>query len=340
MSPMPRPPTATETALQFSGHETFPLRQLWLRKAVCAVAAAQRRPPTSSSGALQLDPELSGIPTTVFAAEHAIADFGVGKNMVTSIRHWALACGFLGTDSQGLNISHLGRLVIGPTLNIPGEANVAALDPYLEHATTPWLLHWMLAARGPRSTTWQWLFNYVTQPTFDRDFMLRTLKQYIEAQPQKPRVSDATLKRDIECCIRSYVPHVGGDSPEDVAEPILGELGIVTESSKGSFSFQRGPKHSLTDGLFAFCLLDFWMTTRSRSSSMQFRSAAHDPGSPGRVFKLDESSVAERMMALEDFTGGRMVWTDSAGLRQISRRGEADADPLAYSLELLRKAYA
>ena len=73
---------------------------------------------------------------------------------------------------------------------------------------------------------------------------------------------------------------------------------------------------------------------------MQFHSAAHDPGSPGRVFKLDESSVAERMMALEDFTGGRMVWTDSAGLRQISRRGEADADPLAYSLELLRKAYA
>ena len=336
---MQRPSILSETTLQFSGHETFPLRQLWLRKAVCAVAAMQRKPP-KPSGVLLLGSEPPGAASSVFAAEHAIADFGVGKNMVTSIRHWALACGFLGSDEQGLTVSHLGRLVIGPTPNLPGEPSLPSLDPYLEHATTPWLLHWMLAARGPRSTTWHWLFNYVTQPTFDRDFMLRSLKQYIEAQPQKPRASDATLKRDIECCIRSYVPHVGGDSPEDVAEPILGELGIVTESSKGSFSFQRGPKHSLTDGLFAFCLLDFWMTTHSRSSSMQFHSAAHDPGSPGRVFKLDESSVAERMMALEDFTGGRMVWTDSAGLRQISRRGEADADPLAYSLELLRKAYA
>jgi len=336
---MQRPSIASESTLQFSGHETFPLRQLWLRKAVCAVAATQVKSPTLS-GVLQLSSEPSETATSVFATEHAIADFGVGKNMVTSIRHWALACGFLRIDSQGLKVSPLGRLVIGPTSNVPGEANVAALDPYLEHSTTPWLLHWMLAARGPRSTTWHWLFNYVTQPTFDRDFMLRSLKQYIEAQPQKPRVSDATLKRDIECCIRSYVPHVGGDSPEDVAEPILGELGIVTESSKGSFSFQRGPKHSVTDGLFAFCLLDFWMNTHSRSSSLQFHKAAHDPGSPGRIFKLDESSLAERMLTLESFTGGRMVWTDSAGLRQISRRAEADADPHAYSFELLRKAYA
>jgi hypothetical protein len=60
---------------QFSGHETFPLRQLWLRKAFDAVAESGEPAPRS-----------------VFADEEAIVRFGVGKNMATSIRFWATAC--------------------------------------------------------------------------------------------------------------------------------------------------------------------------------------------------------------------------------------------------------
>ena len=59
--------------LQFSGHETFALRAGWPRKAYDAAL---------------VDP-------AVFASDDAIARFGVGKNMVRSIRHWALATGML-----------------------------------------------------------------------------------------------------------------------------------------------------------------------------------------------------------------------------------------------------
>jgi len=54
---------------QFSGHETFPLRQLWLRKAYDAVTESEEPAPRS-----------------VFADEDAIVRFGVGKNMAMSIR--------------------------------------------------------------------------------------------------------------------------------------------------------------------------------------------------------------------------------------------------------------
>jgi hypothetical protein len=67
------------TRPQFSGHETFPLRQLWLRKAFDAVAN------TPSNEA-----------KTVFTDEAAIARFGVGKNMVSSMRFWASACHVIG----------------------------------------------------------------------------------------------------------------------------------------------------------------------------------------------------------------------------------------------------
>ena len=58
----------------FSGHETFPLRQMWLKK-TCSYAAPD-----------------GSIDKSVFSNDEAIAKFGVGKNMVASIKHWALAC--------------------------------------------------------------------------------------------------------------------------------------------------------------------------------------------------------------------------------------------------------
>ena len=49
---------------QFSGHETFPLRQLWLKKAFDAVQAR---------------PFFGTAPKFIFANEESIVDFGVGR---------------------------------------------------------------------------------------------------------------------------------------------------------------------------------------------------------------------------------------------------------------------
>jgi hypothetical protein len=65
---------------QFSGHETFPLRQLWLKKAFDTVFNR---------------PNFNAAPKQIFADEEAIVHFGVGKNMVSSIRFWAVACNVL-----------------------------------------------------------------------------------------------------------------------------------------------------------------------------------------------------------------------------------------------------
>ena len=65
---------------QFSGHETFALRAGWPKKAYDAAAED----------------------AAVFSGDAAIARFGVGKNMVRSIRHWALAAGVLDEAGRGL----------------------------------------------------------------------------------------------------------------------------------------------------------------------------------------------------------------------------------------------
>ena len=291
----------------FSGHETFPLRQMWLKKA------------------FEQADKSCFIPKSTFSDEKAIASFGVGKNMVSSIRHWALACGIMFEERDGFRVGKLAAEIL--------QNN--GLDPYAENPTTAWLAHWQLAGRCYRSTTWYWLFNHVTTPTFTRQELEEPLAKYARNLDPKHRLSTSTISRDLETCLRSYAPRTVDGSPEDFAEPLLGELGLLQEVHKGQYAFRRGSKTSLHDGVFAYALIDFWDRTAKGQSSLAFETIAYAEGSPGRVYKLDEESIAQRLILLADFTGGKLAWTDSAGLRQVHRKDLSKED----QKEMVRRAY-
>lgn len=297
--------------IHFSGHETFPLRQMWLKKA--------------------FDQAVGGrVAKSTFTDESAIAAFGVGKNMVSSIRHWAMACDVLLESPEDPNFFDI-------TPNAKEILRDGGLDPYAENPSTAWYAHWCLAGIGKRSTTWRWLFNNVTAPTFTRQELEVPLEDFAKKlDSKKKRISASTLSRDLETCLRSYAPRVAGGSPEDFAEPLLGELGLLQEIHRGQYAFRRGPKATLHDGLFAYALLDFWERTADGVSSMAFETIAYAEGSPGRVFKLDEDSVAERLIALSDLTSGYLAWTDTAGLRQVHKKTGVSAK---LRIELIRKSY-
>ncbi len=296
-----------KTPVHFSGHETFPLRQMWLKKI--------------------FDQAIDGglIHKATFADDKAIADFGVGKNMVTSIRHWALACGVMYEDGDNFRICGLAQEILSD----------GGLDPYAESLSTAWLAHWQLSGRCLRSTTWHWLFNHVTAPTFTRQELEEPLARYARELDPKHRLSASTISRDLETCLRSYAPRAAGGSPEDFAEPLLGELGLLQEVHKGQYAFRRGPKASLHDGVFAYALVDFWRREAEGQSALAFETVAYAEGSPGRVFKLDEESIAQRLINLSDFTERKLEWTDSAGLRQVHRKDLSKED----IKNMVRRAY-
>lgn len=299
---------------QFSGHETFPLRQLWLKKAFDAV---------------QDSPYFGEAPKGVFSDEGAIVDFGVGKNMVSSIRFWALACNVLEEHNDSYKVTPVADLIFN---------EFSGLDPYCEQISTVWLMHWFLASTPDRTTTWYFLFNHIVQQVFDRELIGKALASELERL--KVKISQATLKRDVECCIRSYVPRANSDSPEDLSEPLLGELGLIVHNSKDSFEFRRGAKRSLHDGIFGYALLDYWQRLEVSGSVMAFDRVAHDYGSPGRVFKIDESNISERLMSLELITNGQIQWTEQAGLRQVTLKSNSDKSIESLKKKLLNIAYS
>lgn len=287
---------------QFSGHETFPLRYGWLKKAFDRVADTENQPGNK----------------TICWGDDAIARFGVGKNMVASMRHWAKAARIIEEPANNsVRTSRLGSLLFGPK----------GLDPYMEHPATLWLIHWQLAARADKAT-WFWAFNHYPAITFERDGLINKLNRLAKDR-NWPRVANTTVKNDVACFIRTYVPRQmsAKTGHDDALESPLTELGLIKAiGKKDGFRFVRGPKSTLRDGIFTYALIDFWLRYAPNAATLSFEVIAYAPGAPGRVFQFDENDVAERLAALDEVTGGVLRWSETAGLKQVVRNIEVNEE--------------
>jgi Protein of unknown function (DUF4007) len=277
--------------VSFSGHETFTLRHGWLKKGI---------------NALSSDP-------LVFVKGDAMVELGVGKNMVRSIRYWLLATGManepVNLRGNALTPTDLGNFIFGSN----------GVDPFLEDLNTLWLLHWRLATNLRRSTGWTWTFNTIPSSEFTRDSVLATYKAELRKKNlQLP--SESSLRRDIDCMLRSYVPsRATKEAIEDSLECPLIELQLITTDSDNlMFRFERGPKPSLNDWLFCYSLIEFW-NARTQGSTLSLSEVAFAFGSPGSVYKMDEDSIAVRLERLESMTDGCLRYDETSGLRQLYR---------------------
>ena len=164
---------------QLSGHETFPLRYGWLKKAYDAVRKSEDQADNGE----------------VFSGPDAIARFGVGKNMVSSMRHWAEAAGVVVVDSRA---NHAATTSLGRRL-----FDDHGLDPYMEDPSSSWLIHWRLAGRS-KKTTWFWAFSHYPALTFEREGLAEAIGRLAKDRKWL-RASYATIKNDVACFVRTYV---------------------------------------------------------------------------------------------------------------------------------------
>jgi hypothetical protein len=298
-------------SVSFSGHETFPFRYTWLKKGLDAI----------------VDDE------AVFVQDEAMTRLGVGKNMVRSIRHWCLAAGVIDeyqpdliTRSAALRPSNLGKKLFADD----------GWDPYLEDPATLWLIHWNLASNARRATTWNWAFSYVFEPEFTKESLLASLEHWAETNDYK-RIAASSLKRDIEVFIRTYVPsrQSHGAVVEDTLDCPLVELNLIREAGdRQTYQFNRGRQSDLPTGILLYAVLDFWKRSADANETISLHDLAYQPGSPGRLFQIDEDSFAARLDEMETWTGRKVIYGETAGIKQLYRMKETSP------FDLLEKTYA
>ena len=283
----------------FSGHDTFSFRYGWLKKGVDALL---ERP-------------------DIFTADDATSIFGVGKNMVRSIKYWCLATNLLeevavpGNRAKHLRVTPLGRALVAES----------GFDPYLEDSATLWLLHYQLTSMPGRSHTWYWIFNHFLKREFTRAD-LRQEMMGVASSISSSRASKNTIKRDVDCFVRTYCPSRLRKSSvlEDTLDCPLVELGLINElADHETLTFDGGERSTLPDLLFAYTVLRFWELEQPKKNTCSFERLAYASGSPGRVFRMTDKELVSRLERIEKLTQGALSYDETAGLKQVYRRSEA-----------------
>jgi len=277
--------------VSFSGHETFPLRSSWLKKAVDQV---KLRP-------------------AIFADDDAISTFGVGKNMVRSIRHWAVLCGIIELQEasrSNFQVSELGDLLFDDN----------GWDPFMEDVGTAWLLHWQIVKQLEQATLWSFLFGIYRSSNFDPTTLFPEIKQWLHQQ-NISAPSEATLKKDFLCLGSSYAPHSTPNKIEDSLQCPLSGIGLLVREGGILYPSQKH-KQALPPLVFCAILVDFWSGPCDSSQTLTIEQILRDDLSPGKALFLSETEVYDYLSSLSENPDVPFLFDDTAGIKQLVRTND------------------
>lgn len=297
----------------FSGHETFPMRYGWLKKIYDACLNIEKH-------------EDGSIIRDLFNNDESIVTLGVGKNMVSSMRHWAVYSSLLDIDgNKNLRINDFAREIFSDN----------GLDPWLENYATLWYIHWNLAARKNTKNhlfTYLWFFNYLNGISFDKETLVKKITEAVDDNNLK-QPSVATLKRDIECFLGVYSSRIGKNKTnEESIESPLTELELISPIIKRNlFQINRGIKPTITINTFLFALFKFWGFYSPNARALSFESICYEFMSPGRIFLLNEDAVSEYLQNIFSETNGKLEYSETAGMKQIIIHKSIDFEKQSFS---------
>ncbi|MFQ6041412.1 MAG: DUF4007 family protein [Candidatus Poribacteria bacterium] len=262
--------------MQFAKHQSFHIREGWLRKGMRAILKNPR----------------------IFLEENASDELGIGKNMVSSLRYWMQATSLTKEEYQMVD----GVKRICQVLTPFGET-IYRFDPYFEEEVTLFAVHASLARNMDMATAWYWLFNLSPQREFDRTSFLTSLGDYI-ALHQEKEVAEKSLEKDFSCILRTYLPAEEDDethiqrSPESLLECPLSTLGLITKIDKNKFRLSPPDIERFDPILILYVLLSQQQQRRPEQVTVNLYDALTEPGNVGRVFNLDAVLLSELLMRL------------------------------------------
>ena len=201
-------------------------------------------------------------------------------------------------------------------------------DEYLDKIGTIWLLHWL--AQSIRSSdfdlnTSRWFFNFFNGIRSDKLQLTKDIN--LSLAHHEKNVTEATLKKDIDCFFQTYVKKlsVNKRQTEDSFTSPFSELGLLVQIDSKHYLAELSDRKTLPIEVFSYAVIDFIQKKQtsvsnkiiSNENTVSFNSLLKDIGSPGRIFRLTEKGLSDKLDELEELTSGKLAWTDSQGLRQL-----------------------
>ena len=183
----------TKVKYRLQGHEKFPLREGWINK-----------------GLMEVDSD-----EMIFLSKEAPDEFGIGNNMVKSLRYWMRALGLFESDTaRGSILSQEGRMILNH-------------DPYLEDIFSLWVMHSYIAKNKDEATSWYLYFNHCDAEILSKDQIEHILSRELIKYVGNDDFSDKSLKNDIDVLLNMYSKDKGLIDPEEKHVSPFSQLGLI-----------------------------------------------------------------------------------------------------------------
>lgn len=279
---------------RFGAHESFHLREGWLRKGLFAIRD---------------NPYL-------FSDPYPGDALGVGHNMVAAIRYWLEATRLARAERQMRDGRNAVRLTWTPLAELLHEH-----DPYFEDDGTLWVLHYELATNLAEAPTWYWFFNRFGSRHFTAELAVGDLDRWVAAELGR-RVSPATLERDLRCLVRTYArADAASERAEESYECPFARLGLLEALPlTRSYRLLSPEPDDLGTLLVAYALVRMADSTPLWRREISLRDALYESGSPGRLYLLDAEALYAHLLRLEAEHGDLLTFSRTAGLNVITLR--------------------
>lgn len=198
--------------IRLQGHEKFVLREGWLNKGIVQV---KNNP-------------------TVFLGKEGPDVFGIGNNMVKSLRYWLKAFNLIvEKGAAGVQLSKCGEVV-------------QKYDSYFEDVFTLWVLHSNIVHNADEATAWHLFFNYCDIEDMDKEqiaqILIRELNKYTHNVP----FSEKSLRNDIDVILSMYGKVKEMIDPEDKNVSPFAQLDLI-KSVDGTFSKSQPDRRKVTE---------------------------------------------------------------------------------------------
>lgn len=256
----------------FSGHDSFQCKIQWLKKGYDFV-----------------------INQNNFNDSEAVITLGVGKNMVTAIRHWLRAFDIIDTDQ---NITEIGHYIFD---------NDNGIDPYTEDLSTLWLLHYHLVKRRYASIYRMAFVDFHREKNeFSKIHLQYFIKRCLFEQGLNSQYNENTVKKDIDVLIQNYV--VSNNRVFDDYSVLLLPLDLIKKIDKEIYTFNYISKQPIDPNILLYTILDYF-----GSSSIGF----DDLMELGLIFCLTNSELIEILEQICLLYPDKVVFSDVAGIKEL-----------------------
>lgn len=260
--------------IKLQGHEKFSLREGWLNKGLMMV----KKNPAAFQG--KDGPDI----------------FGIGNNMVKSLRYWLRAFGLIEeAPGKGARLTEIGELILQN-------------DLYFEDVFTIWLLHSYIAKNRDEATSWYMFFNKVDVQDLTKEQIENVLLREIRKYASGTSFSEKSVGNDLDVLLNMYGKNKELSDPEEKSSSPLAQLGLI-KYVDGKFS-KNHPNRKDVNELIILYELAYLLEGRD---SISIDEAINGENGLARIYQISTVSaneILDRLDALEYIRVNRTAGLD------------------------------